>query len=66
MQEFAVAVDFDDRIDVFEEADHRAMGFDFAKDFHGASEEAGVLAKDRDVAGADDAMHDLMDDGAFA
>ena len=65
-KQLAVAVDFDDGVDVLEQADDRAVRLDLAEDLHGPRQEAGMLAEDGDMAGLDDAMHDLMDDRAFA
>jgi len=36
LQQLAVALDLNDGVNVFEEADDRTIGLDLAKDFHGA------------------------------
>jgi len=58
-------VQFDDGVDVLEQAYQRRAGSTLRTVPLSASE-AGVFAEDGDVAGLDDAMHHLMDDGAFA
>src|SRR5262249_1623009 len=66
LQEFAVAMDFDDGVDVLEEADNRPIRLDLPEKLHGPREQAGMIAEDSDVPRLDDAVHDLVNDGALA